>query len=52
MRVYARLLFIRMAAGLKLGALFGAKPRTNDDLRGLSALWRRCARLLRPMLKS
>ena len=29
MRVYARLLFIRMAAGLKLGALFGAKPQTR-----------------------
>ena len=36
--VYARLLLIRMAAGLKLGALFGAKPKRADDVRGLSSL--------------
>ena len=36
--VYARLLLIRMAAGLKIGALFGAKPKRADDVRGLSSL--------------
>ena len=29
---------LRLAAGLKLGALFGAKPKRADDLRGLSSL--------------
>ena len=36
--VYALLLWLRLAAGLKLGALFGAKPKRADDLRGLSSL--------------
>ena len=38
MRAACTLLLLRLAAGLKLGALFGAKPRTNDDMRGLSSL--------------
>ena len=36
--VYARLLLLRFATGLKLGALFGAKPKRADDVRGLSSL--------------
>ena len=36
--VYALLLWLRLAAGLKLGALFGAKPKRADDVRGLSSL--------------
>ena len=35
---YALLLWLHVAAGLKLGALFGAKPKRADDLRGLSSL--------------
>ena len=36
--VYALLLWLHVAAGLKLGALFGAKPKRTDDVRGLSSL--------------
>ena len=35
---YALLLWLQSAAGLQLGALFGAKPKRADDLRGLSSL--------------
>ena len=38
MRAAYTLLLLRLAAGLKLGALFGAKPKRADDLRGLSSL--------------
>ena len=38
MRGATLLLWLRLAAGLKLGALFGAKPKRADDMRGLSSL--------------
>ena len=38
MRAAYALLLLRLAAGLKLGALFGAQPKRADDLRGLSSL--------------
>ena len=38
MRAACTLLLLRLAAGLKLGALFGAKPKRTDEMRGLASL--------------